>query len=103
MTHRLTKAEQAQTVALIEVLRPAHRCPTGREGTEVRLLLIPGRTASTPELVLQIYRRVGHDLGAPMGPAGDPIRLSLAFAGRLIEIIQQLEAEAHISPEGTTR
>jgi len=81
---------------------PGSRILTGREGAEIRVLMIPGRTASTPELVLQTYRRVGHDLGAPMGPAGEPLRLSLAYVGRLIEVIQELEAEAHISPEGTT-
>lgn len=70
------------------------RCPTGREDREVRVFTIEGCTRGERDLALQLYRRVGHDLTAPWGPASAAVRVPLRFADRLAELIAQAAAEA---------
>jgi hypothetical protein len=62
------------------------RCPTGREDCELRVFLVEGR-AGEPDVCLQVYRRVGHDLGAPWGPTAAAVRVPRRFARRLAELI----------------
>jgi hypothetical protein len=67
------------------------RCPTGREDCELRIFLVEGRTGE-PDVCVQTYRRLSHDLGSPWGPSAAAIRVPARYAERLVELI--IEAAA---------
>jgi len=70
----------------------ARRCPTGREDTELRVFTAAGRASDEPDVVVQAYRRLSLDLGAPWGPTSAAVRLPRRYAERLAQLI--LEAAA---------
>jgi hypothetical protein len=69
------------------------RVPTNREDTEVRVFPVEGRAVGEPDIVVQVYQRVGHDLDAPWGPTAAAVRVPRRFATRLAELIIETAAE----------
>jgi len=68
------------------------RCPTAMESVEVRVFTVAGRTTDEPDVVLQVYRRLNHDLSSPWGPSSAAVRVPARYAPRLAELI--IEAAA---------
>jgi hypothetical protein len=68
------------------------RCPTGREDCELRVFPVEGRTSGEIELVVQVYRRLSLDLGAPWGPTAAAVRVPQHYAARLAELILEVAA-----------
>ena len=68
------------------------RCPTAMECTEIRVFTVAGRTTDEPDVVLQVYRRLNHDLSSPWGPSSAAVRVPARYAPRLAELI--IEAAA---------
>jgi hypothetical protein len=79
-----TKGSRRRLAADSEPHPPLHRCPTGRESSEIRVFILPGRM---PELVIQTFRRISPEMG-PWGPTGDIPRIQLPYAEALIEAIR---------------
>ena len=71
---------------------PARRCPTGREDTELRVFTVAGRASDEPDIVVQAYRRLSLDLGAPWGPTSAAVRVPRRYAARLAELILKAAA-----------
>jgi hypothetical protein len=71
------------------------RCPTGREDTEVRIFTVP--TGGEPEISLQVFKRAGHDLAAPMGPTASVVKVPVRFAPHLCEAILELVTQVAAS------
>ena len=76
----------------------ARRCPTAREDCELRIFPVAGRSAEEPDIVIQAYRRIGHDIAAPWGPTSAAVRLPARYAERLAELILQLATETETAP-----
>ena len=75
------------------------RCPTRREDTEIRAFPIAGTTAGEPDICIQVFRRIGHDIAAPWGPTAAAVRVPGRYAERLIELIAEVAAEATATVE----
>lgn len=65
----------------------ARRCPTGREDTELRVFTAAGRGSDEPDVVVQTYRCLSLDLGAPWGPTSAAVRVPRRYVARLAELI----------------
>jgi hypothetical protein len=68
------------------------RCPTAMESVEIRVFTVAGRTTDEPDVVLQVYRRLNHDLSSPWGPSSAAVRVPCRYARHLAELIIQAAA-----------
>lgn len=73
------------------------RCPTAREGAEIRVFSVAGATAGEPDICIQVFRRIGHDIAAPMGPTAAAVRVPGRYVPRLIELLAEVAAEATVA------
>jgi hypothetical protein len=68
------------------------RCPTAMESVEIRVFTVAGRSTDEPDVVMQVYRRLSHDLSSPWGPTSAAVRVPRRYAARLAELIVEAAA-----------
>jgi hypothetical protein len=71
------------------------RVPTNREHVEVRVFAVAGPSGSEPDIVLQTFRRLSPEIGAPWGPSAAFVRVPLRFVARLVEVIEHVIEQEH--------